>query len=80
MLSFFMAQPPIPLVAGRQAGPGRLVPLHGFRYGPVDKTVYGLSAGLCVGLDDFLLAFGHREIYAVIGLGHPLVCCFNMSF
>ena len=46
--------------SGLSGSPWRgLIPLHSLGYGPVNKAVHGLAAGLCVGLNRILLAFGN---------------------
>ncbi len=42
------------------------VALYGFVYGSVDKTVYALAVGFCVGLNDFLFPFSNSEIDSII--------------
>ena len=41
------------------------VALYGFVYGSVDKAVYALAAGFCVGLDNIFLAFRHSNGHAI---------------
>lgn len=42
------------------------VTLYGFVYGSVDKAVYALAVGFCVGLNDFLFPFSNSEIDSII--------------
>nr|DAP04427.1 MAG TPA: hypothetical protein [Caudoviricetes sp.] len=41
------------------------VALYGFVYGSVDKAVYALAAGFCVGFDNIFLAFRHSNGHAI---------------
>ena len=42
------------------------VALYGFVYGSVDKTVYALTVGFCVGLDDIFLTLWKTNKHLII--------------
>ena len=48
-------------------------------YRPVDKAVHRLSAGLCMGLDNFFLSFWRCEVYAINVLFLPMIFIFGLS-
>ena len=44
------------------------VALYGFVYGSVDKAVYALAVGFCVGFDNIFLTLWKTNKHLIIGL------------
>ena len=49
-------------------------------YGAVDKAVYALAAGFCVGLDNIFLAFRHSNGHTIKIRSIPLLCTLLLRF